>query len=606
MSEDENFSIPQFLKRSTDLKEAPDREPFIKRMGISLKALGVATAVGVVGVAVYGAEGGFAPLPKSVASLAKSVASLPKSVDSLPKSVDSMNVPEKADEPPRVALATKFATQVRPAPTPVAQPSATAAPLATPTVDSLMATADAAPSQIDVPAPLKAAAELAPVFVQSAPLAPASPQIVAPTPLKTVVAELAPGLVQSAPLAPASPQIVAPTPLKTVTELAPVIAQNAPLASTLPVQGMDATEIRFGMAAPFSGANRESGTQLKVGVEIAFNQANDAGGVNGRKLRLLAGDDGYEPGRTLGVVRDLYEKKDVFGFICDFGSATAEVAVPYALDHKALYFGALSGASVVRRDPPDRYVFNFRPSYAEETMAALRYLTRVRRISPKEIAVFQQEDAFGEAGFAGVAKAMRNLPDAPANILKLTYKRNTIDVADAARTLVASRGRIKAVIMVATFRAAAKFIEKTRDSLPDMIYTNVSAVGATSLSDELKLLGPSYADGVIVTQVTPDVSGASSTVLKYKTALEKYSPGLAPDYTSFEAYIDANILIDALRRAGKNFDSEKLVDTLESMHELDIGLGGALRFSDNDHQASHKVWGTRLNAKGAYQPIDLE
>ena len=143
----------------------------------------------------------------------------------------------------------------------------------------------------------------------------------------------------------------------------------------------------------------------------------------------------------------------------------------------------------MRRDPPDRYVFNYRPSYSEETGAAVRYLVRVRRIQPKEIAVFAQDDAFGDAGFDGVAKAMRTLPNTPDYVTRMNYKRNTIDVQDAVAQLQAAHGNIKAIVMVATYRAAAKFIEKTRELYPQMIYTNVSAVGATSLADELMLLG---------------------------------------------------------------------------------------------------------------------
>ena len=389
-------------------------------------------------------------------------------------------------------------------------------------------------------------------------------------------------------------------------EPAALVAQTEPVRAALEVHGADVGEIRFGMVSPFTGANREAGQQLKIGVETAFAVVNDAGGVNGRKLRLIAADDGYEPTRTLAAVRDLYEKKDVIGFLCDFGTATASVALPYALDNRALFFGALSGASLLRRDPPDRYVFNYRPSYGEETAAAVRYLTRVRRIAPREIAVFAQDDAFGDAGYEGVAKTLRGLSNDAVKAPRLGYKRNTIDVNDAAKWLTSTRNRIKAVVMVATYRAAAKFIEKTRDALPEMIYTNVSAVGATALAEELKLLGPLYADGVVVTQVTPSVASSASSVLKYKSALGKYFPGQEPDYTSFEAYIDAEIVIEALRRSGRDVDTEKLVDTLESMRDLDLGLGAKMHYDANDHQASHKVWGTRLGGDGAYQPIDLE
>jgi ABC-type branched-subunit amino acid transport system substrate-binding protein len=168
------------------------------------------------------------------------------------------------------------------------------------------------------------------------------------------------------------------------------------------------------------------------------------------------------------------------------------------------------------------------------------------------------------------------------------------------------KGQIKAVVMVASYRAAAKFIEKTRDVYPSLIYTNVSFVGSTALADELMLLGPRYADGVIVTQVVPAVSSYASVILKYKAAVAKYFPGETPDYVSLEGYIEANILAEAIRRAGPAITTEKLVDELEKMRDFDLGLGAPLNFSANEHQGSHKVWGAQLDDAGHYQAIDLQ
>jgi ABC-type branched-subunit amino acid transport system substrate-binding protein len=195
--------------------------------------------------------------------------------------------------------------------------------------------------------------------------------------------------------------------------------------------------------------------------------------------------------------------------------------------------------------------------------------------------------------------------------LRLGYQRNTVDVDDAVAQLAQAqqqknRPPIKAVIMVPTYRAAAKFIEKTRDAYPDMIYTSVSFVGSTALANELMLLGKKYAAGVIVTQVVPALEGHSSLVLDYKTALAKYFPGEAPDYVSLEGYVDASVLIAALRQNGPQVDTEKLVTTLENVHDLDIGLGASVTFSRSEHQGVHKVWGTQIDADGHYQPIDLQ
>ncbi len=419
-----------------------------------------------------------------------------------------------------------------------------------------------------------------------------------------------------APSATAQPQQVPTSGEGQQAALSPTtkpFGEQAGLNST--VRGVTDSEIRFGISAPFTGPAKELGQHMKQGIEAAFNTTNAKGGVYGRQLRLIAADDGYEPTRTGATVKQLYEKDQVFGLVGNVGTPTAVVALPYALDRKMLFFGAFTGAGLLRNDPPDRYVFNYRASYAEETAAVVNYLVKVRRLLPEQIAVFAQEDAYGDAGFAGVEKAIRSLRGGNASpILRLNYQRNTVDVEDAVAQLQQHNAQlqqkrhppIKAVIMVPTYRAAAKFIEKTRDLYPDMIYTSVSFVGSTALADELMLLGKRYATGVIVTQVVPAVDGHSSLVLDYKSALGKYFPGEAPDYVSLEGYVDASVLIAALQRNGAQLDTERLVATLENMRDLDIGLGTPVLFSRSDHQGVHRVWGTQLDETGHYQPIDLQ
>lgn len=395
----------------------------------------------------------------------------------------------------------------------------------------------------------------------------------------------------------------APAPQSGAVQPAVFPAQEAAAA----VRGVSGNEIRFGASVPLTGPNKDYGQQIRTGIETAFNMANDAGGVNGRMLRLVTADDGYEPTRTAETVKQLYERDQVFGFVGNFGTATATVSVPFALERHMLFYAGYSGANVLRRDPPDHYVFNYRPSYAEETDAAVHYLVKLRRIKPEHIAVFAQQDGFGDAGFQGVEKAVRALRGSNGgSILHLTYQRNSVDVDAAVSQLKSHKTPIKAVVMAATYRAAARFIEKTRDAYPGLIYTNPSVVEPDSLRDELLLLGPKYAAGVIVTQAVPDVSGYSSLVLEYKSALAKYFGGEAPSATSLEYYVAARVLIEALKHAGPQLDTEKVVDAFEAMHGLDFGLGTPISFGKSEHQGLHKVWGTQLDESGKYEPIDLQ
>ena len=462
--------------------------------------------------------------------------------------------------------------------------------------------ADAAPlngrgDRLAANAPLAAASVARPTPAQV-------PQQAQPVPL----AQPAPAPVAQPAAAPLSPPPA--TAQAQVTSAPQPLPQEAGSTRTL-FRGVTDTEIRFGISAALSGPTKELGQNMKMGIMAAFNAANANGGVHGRELRLIAADDGYEPARSAIAMKQLYENDKVFGVVGNVGTPTAAVALPYALERKMLFFGAFTGAGLLRNDPPDRYVFNYRASYAEETEATVHYLVKVRRLKTSQIAVFAQQDSYGDSGFAGVAKAIRSLGGNDRAILRLNYQRNTVDVDDAIAQLQAhnsnkSRVPIKAVIMVPAYRAAAKFIEKTRDLYPDMIYTSVSFVGSTALANELTLLGKRFANGVIVTQVVPAVDGHSSLALEYKSALAKYFPGESPDYVSFEGYVAANVLIAALKRNGAQLDTERLVTTLENLRGLDIGLGTPVTFSPSEHQGVHKVWGTQLDGNGRYQPIDLQ
>jgi ABC-type branched-subunit amino acid transport system substrate-binding protein len=106
--------------------------------------------------------------------------------------------------------------------------------------------------------------------------------------------------------------------------------------------------------------------------------------------------------------------------------------------------------------------------------------------------------------------------------------------------------------------------------------------------------------------VVPAVDSYATAILEYKSALAKFFPGQTPDYVSLEGFVAARVLVEALRRAGPELDTEKLVDALEGLRNLDLGLGTPVNYGRTEHQAVHKVWGTELDGSGHYQAIDLE
>src|SRR5919198_4795235 len=210
----------------------------------------------------------------------------------------------------------------------------------------------------------------------------------------------------------------------------PTAEPEAPAAATAP-RGVLPDALVLGMVASFTGSNKERGQAMRVGWEAAIADLNAAGGLHGRKLRLVVQDDGYDPARTGGAMKEVVEKQQAFAIVGNVGTSTAAVAIPYCAEKDEVFFGALSGADLLRKKPPDRHVFNFRASLAAEAAAAVRYLVDVRRLPAKRIAVLAQEDDFGASGQRGALKQLASYGVPETDVLKVGYARNTTDVREA-------------------------------------------------------------------------------------------------------------------------------------------------------------------------------
>ena len=401
------------------------------------------------------------------------------------------------------------------------------------------------------------------------------------------------------------PHAAAPTVAPLPAE-APAAQPAAPPSPPSAVRGVTDHEIVLGMATAMSGSAKEYGRQMKLGLESAFRRANEQGGVAGRQLRLVTVDDGYDPLRTGPAMKELYERDNVFGVLGNFGTATASVAVPFALDHKMLFYGAATGATLLRRDPPDRYVFNFRASYAEEAAAIASYLIRVRRMRPERIAVLVQDDPFGDSVYASLSKTMRALRPDAAPLFRVNYQRNTVDVKDAVAQLRARGVSLDAVVLLAITRPAVRFMEQLTAWSHGVQFITGSWTDSASLAEELKLIGLRSTNGVVITQVVPSSESSATAVLEFKAAMGKYSPEERIDSVALEGYLMANVLLEALRRAGRELDTERVVAALEAIHDFNLGIGTLIGFGPTEHQGSHKVWGLQLDANGRYVQVDLE
>lgn len=358
--------------------------------------------------------------------------------------------------------------------------------------------------------------------------------------------------------------------------------------------------LAFGMSTAITGPAAELGQNMRDGVLAAFGEANAQGGVDGRPLELIVLDDGYEPTRTAPNMRALIDEHEVLGIIGNVGTPTAVVAAPAAIERQTLFFGAYTGAGVLRRTPPDRYVINYRASYAEETSAMVEALVDHLGAAPNEVGFFTQRDAYGDAGYVGGIETLRRrgLAD-DGEVTHTRYDRNTVDVETSVADLLMAEPPVKAVIMVGAYQPCAAFIRLARESGLDPVFLNVSFVGANPLMNALGSAG----DGVIITQVVPHYGADLAAVREYLAAIAELDEEVEPSFGSLEGYLAARILVQGLQRIEGPIERESIIDSLETLGRIDLGVGAELWLSRDDHQACHRVWPTEIRG-GEIRPFE--
>ena len=360
------------------------------------------------------------------------------------------------------------------------------------------------------------------------------------------------------------------------------------------------SEIVLGMSTALSGPAADLGHRMRAGVQAAIDETNATGGVRGRKLRLVALDDGYEPSRTAPNMHKLIEDEHVLCVVGNVGTPTAIAAIPITTATKTPFFGAFTGAGVLRKTPPDRYVVNFRASYAEETGAMVDALIDHAGLAPDQIAFFTQRDGYGDAGFAGGLAALkrRGLKD-ETQVAHGRYERNTVSVEEGLADVLEADPPAKAVILVGAYAPCAAFIRLARKNKLDAQFLNVSFVGTESLANALGDDG----DGVIVTQVVPHFDADLPAIVQYRQALKDSDQTEPPTFGSLEGYLASRILIGSLESISGEITHESIVDALDRRGTFDIGIGEQLHLDIEAHQACHRVWPTVLQG-GRAVPFD--
>jgi ABC-type branched-subunit amino acid transport system substrate-binding protein len=346
-------------------------------------------------------------------------------------------------------------------------------------------------------------------------------------------------------------------------------------AGSAGAQGVSDREIVLGQSVALTGPAQELGKDMRLGASLYFNLVNSKGGVNGRKIVLKTLDDGYESARAAENTRRLINQDQVFALFGYVGTPTSAASMPIFTEARVPFVGPFTGAELLRT-PVNRYVFNVRASYYDETEAIVQHLTAM---SIDRIAVFYQNDAYGQAGLAGVERALKKRK--LDIVVKATVERNTVDVAKAVATINAAKPQ--AVIMISAYKSCAAYIRETKAAGATPTFWNVSFVGSKALAKELDKEGR----GVQISQVVPFPWDSSVLVVKEYQKLLAQANG-EPGFGSLEGFIAAKVMVEGLRRAGKNLTRDSFIRAMESLDPYDAG-GFKVSYGPDNHSGSKFV-----------------
>jgi ABC-type branched-subunit amino acid transport system substrate-binding protein len=354
--------------------------------------------------------------------------------------------------------------------------------------------------------------------------------------------------------------------------------------SSAPAQtpGITDNSVLIGSCSALDGPARILGRQTVLGASAYLHMINDEGGVFGRKIQLQAFDDGYDPDKAPACFKRM-TKEGVFALGFFVGTPTAKVYVPLAQEEQIPVVGLFTGAQLLY-EPLKHEIINVRASYYDETR---EQVDKLWEVNVRKIGVIYQDDAFGKAVLDGVKLALQKHNATPAGLG--TFARNSLDVDAGIRDVMAARPQ--AVVVVGPYAPVAAIVKKAHAAGWRPQFLTVSFVGTEEF---IKEAGPD-AEGTIITQVMPPYDRTDyPTVALYRNSLTKYSPGEAPSFISLEGFVDAMVVVEGLKRAGKDVTRAKFIAAIESIHEMNVGLGPKLilNYSPSDHKGFKNLYPT--------------
>ena len=397
---------------------------------------------------------------------------------------------------------------------------------------------------------------------------------------------------------------------KRVSIASALIAAGAMVLSTVPAQaaettGVTATTIKLGISSPKTGSAGLVYGKLPGAMKAYFDYINANGGVNGRKITLVARDDKYLPTLAATQTKNLILDDKVFALVGALGTAT----------HARAY----TAASLAKNNVPDLFVntgfsgftnktkyptaFAVLPSYAMEAKIMANFIKDNPALKPQASFLIAQDDEFGIDGVGGFKSAGHTFSDKP-----ILYPQGglTAALAEGALTLLSAAPGKPVLVLFGTTDSTATILKAAEKLALTTKFTFIAgSVGGDA--NTLLALGvkATTVDGIIAASFFPDAKDSTDEYVKQFTAINtKYNPGVTFDNIVLQGMNSAMLTVQALRAAGKNLTRAGLIKAIESKGSTFASAGLLpLNYSATSRVGYNGYWFGQLNAKGELKPF---
>ncbi|MBU4518081.1 MAG: ABC transporter substrate-binding protein [Gammaproteobacteria bacterium] len=351
-------------------------------------------------------------------------------------------------------------------------------------------------------------------------------------------------------------------------------------------EGVTSTEIRLGASQVLSGPLGPQTVQYGEGARLLFDAVNAAGGIHGRKISFTTLDDGFDPKRAVENSRKLLDEHKVFMLFNSTGTAQTAAVLPMLKETKTILFGPVTGASALR-DTVNPHVFHVRAGYANEST---RILSQLKQIGVTRVAFFYQDDGLGKALLAEVRKssAAENLP------LAVEVKVDPAAPDFAAAAAATAQANPQAVIVGTAGLTFTNYVQAVQATATRPVFYGFSVASLDGINRVLK----DKARGIVLAQIMPSLrNNAVPVVTEYLKLHAARSPDTPPSASQFEGFVHARLLVEGLRRTGRELSTASFIRAMEGAGELAFGRFTA-QYSPRSHNGSNYVELAIIDAAG--------